>query len=300
VSALALLRALLDGAPVLPVAAAALPRLIAELEAEGWFVEASEDGTLGAYGEDVAFGPVALAWWSERCGLERPIAFVAETDSTNADLRALAEQGAPHGTALVAGVQRAGRGRLGRVWEQAPGDGVALSVVLRPQLPVARLPLLGLAAAVAVAETCGPEFRIKWPNDVLTPTGRKVAGLLAEADPAAGWVVLGVGVNANRTPADQPLAASLRDVDGDPRPRAELAARVVRGLLDQAARLAVEPEAVLDAWRARSATLGARVRVGDVEGVAVDIRTSGALVVRDSAGVEQLIYAGDVEMIGLA
>src|SRR3954464_13268160 len=54
--------------------------------------------------------------------------------------------------------------------------------------------MLPLAAAVAVAETAGPQAAIKWPNDVLVD-GRKLAGILAEARPQDGWAVLGIGLN---------------------------------------------------------------------------------------------------------
>src|SRR5690606_17536564 len=123
----------------------------------------------------------ALIEASREAGLAWPIGWVDQTDSTNADVKALAERGAPHGTALVAGAQRAGRGRLGRVWESAPGS-LALSVLLRPLLPVERAGLIALATARVVAEACGPGFGIKWPNDVLGPDGSKVAGILAELD----------------------------------------------------------------------------------------------------------------------
>lgn len=96
---------------------------------------------------------------------------------------------ARHGAVALAERQTAGRGRLGRVWEDSA---LMLSVVLRPPEPVARWPELTLVAAHAVADAIGPRATIKFPNDVLVD-GRKAAGILAEA--ASGRVVLGVGVN---------------------------------------------------------------------------------------------------------
>ena len=103
---------------------------------------------------------------------------------------------APHGAVAVAEHQTEGRGRLGRVWIDEPGAGLALSVVLRPPPPVARWPELTLVAAEAVAAAIGPGASIKHPNDVLVD-GRKVAGILAEASER---VVLGIGVNVGRAP----------------------------------------------------------------------------------------------------
>lgn len=235
---------------------------------------------------------------SEAAGLPWPIAWVAETGSTNVDLRALAARGAPHGTALVADAQTAGRGRLGRVW-QTPGGSLALSVILRPLLGVDRLGLVSLAAARVVAEACGPEYRIKWPNDVLGPEGHKVAGILAEIDTEGRrikWVVVGIGLNVTDVPPDVPNAGAVTSIDGRPRDRAALAASLVRGLLAASARLGTDPDAEVAAWRERSHTIGRRVAVGDVEGEALDVAFDGALLVRDAAGVVHRILAGDVSV----
>src|SRR6185437_12793262 len=99
-----------------------------------------------------------------------------ETAST----QKLAPDDAPHGAVAVAEHQTEGRGRLGRVWVDEPGAGLAMSVVLRPPPPVAHWPELTLVAARAVVEAIGQGATIKEPNDVLVD-GRKVAGILAEA-----------------------------------------------------------------------------------------------------------------------
>jgi BirA family transcriptional regulator, biotin operon repressor / biotin---[acetyl-CoA-carboxylase] ligase len=116
----------------------------------------------------------------------------AETSST----QRMPPDDAPHGTVALAEHQLAGRGRLGRVWVDEPGTGLAMSIVLRPPPPVARWPELTLVAAEAVAGAIGEGATIKHPNDVLLD-GRKVAGILAEA---SDRVVLGIGVNVGRAP----------------------------------------------------------------------------------------------------
>jgi len=122
----------------------------------------------------------------------RPYLHAIETPST----MAMPPPDAAHGTVALAEHQIAGRGRLGRVWIDEPGSGLALSVVLRPAQPMARWPELTLVAAEAVAGAIGPGASIKAPNDVLIE-GRKVAGILAEA---TDHVVLGIGVNVGRAP----------------------------------------------------------------------------------------------------
>jgi BirA family biotin operon repressor/biotin-[acetyl-CoA-carboxylase] ligase len=122
----------------------------------------------------------------------RPYHYAVETGST----QRLLPEDAPHGAVAVAEHQTEGRGRLGRVWVDEPGTGLALSVALRPPAPVARWPELTLVAARAVAGAIGEEATIKEPNDVLVG-GRKVAGVLAEA---SAHVVLGIGVNLGTAP----------------------------------------------------------------------------------------------------
>ncbi len=238
----------------------------------------------------------ALAAASREAGLAWPIRWVAVTTSTNADLRALAEQGAPHGTALVAGAQTAGRGRLGRVWE-TPAGSLALSVLLRPLIPVEHAGLVALATARVVAEACGPSYGIKWPNDVLGPGGEKVAGILAEMEVRerrVRWVVVGIGVNLDAPPPDVPGAGGLQAIDGVARNPASFAATLVAGLVAMSARLARSPAAELDAWRARAVTLGRRVRVGDKEGRAEDVASDGALLLREDDGTLCRVVSGDV------
>ena len=147
----------------------------------------------------------------------------------------LAPEDAPHGTVAVAEHQTQGRGRLGRVWEDEPGASLLFSVVLRPRRPVAEWPTLtpvaGEAAAAAIETVAGVRPAIKPPNDLLLG-GRKLAGILAEAE--SGRIVLGIGVNV--AAAAYPGAACLgAGVD-----RAELLVELL-----------VELERAVEAWDVR-------------------------------------------------
>ena len=162
-----------------------------------------------------------------RGGFGRPYYYAAETPTT----QKLAPDDAPHGAVAVAEHQTEGRGRLGRVWVDEPGAGLALSITLRPPPPLAHWPELTLVAARAVADAIGDGATIKDPNDVLLD-GRKVAGILAEA---GDHVVLGIGVNVgtrtvagSRRGRPRPARAARRD----PRPaRAGLRRLVAHGQL---------------------------------------------------------------------
>lgn len=228
----------------------------------------------------------------------------ASIDSTNRLLLDEARAGAPAGLVAVADHQTAGRGRLGRTWESTPGAALLVSVLLRPDLPPERLGVLTMAAGLALGDAveavADVRAGLKWPNDLVVGE-RKLAGLLAEAQVHAGRVdavVLGAGCNVGAAAVPSALAgvATSCDVEaGRPVDRDLLLERYLAGL---AARLG-DLVSVPDAYRRRSATLGrpVRVEVGTgrtVEGEAVAVSASGALVVRDAEGADVTLHAGDV------
>ncbi|WCB96991.1 Bifunctional ligase/repressor BirA [Baekduia alba] len=210
--------------------------------------------------------------------------------STNDRARELAQAGAPHGALVTAAAQTAGRGRQGRAWQTQVGAAVTMSMVLRdpPEL-------LTLVAAVAVAETCGPEASIKWPNDVLLD-GRKVAGILAEGRPHEGWAVLGIGVNVAVDVALLPDEVRARAGSlGRPPTAVEPFLSSLVLALDRW--LGAGPGAVLDAWRARDALVGREVSWAGGTGVADGVDGEGRLLVAldGDAGVVAL-NAGEVHL----
>lgn len=135
------------------------------------------------------------AWLGEK------IYFYRETDSTNTRARSLAEDGAGHGTVVVAEIQNAGRGRRGRQWTSPEGAGVWFTILLKPDIRPDDAAMLTLVAAMAVARgierTAGKRPQIKWPNDVVL-SGKKVCGILTEMSTQIDYVnhiVVGIGVN---------------------------------------------------------------------------------------------------------
>ncbi len=229
--------------------------------------------------------------------LDRRCWHYPSTGSTNDDAWRLARAGAPHGSLVLADAQTAGRGRLGRSWFSPPQHNLYFSLILRPQTTPAQTALATLAAGVAMAEVLG--LRLKWPNDVVDPDFRKVAGLLSEMDVVAGrvaFVVLGVGLNVNQPdfPADLPLAASLRMLRGHDMDRHALLAQLLPALDHRIQQIEHERPAVIRAWSSLSATTGRRVRVGELEGTALGLRDDGALMLRDDAGQLHHVVAGDV------
>jgi len=222
-----------------------------------------------------------------------------ETDSTNNVARALARQGAPHGTAVLAARQSAGRGRQGRSF-LSPAGGIYLSVVLRPRVPPELLPLVTPLAAVAVCRAVrrqtGADCRIKWVNDVLLG-GKKVCGILTEGE--GGAAVCGIGVNL--CPPEGGWPPALRDIVTALPPGADrlaLARAILRELTADAA--ALPDTAFLEEYRARSAVLGQAVTVrdpaGDYAARAVRIDGRAGLVVALPDGGERTLRAGEISI----
>ncbi len=238
------------------------------------------------------------------CRLGRPLILKALTGSTNDDARALANAGAGHGTVVLADAQTAGRGRLGRAWSSPAGDNLYLSVVWRAGLDAIEPPLLALGAGLAVSEALDgftpTPTAVKWPNDV-RHRGRKLAGLLAEAiyrgtQPSA--VILGLGVNvrgAVMPDAIAEIATSLRIVRGDDPGRAAVLSSLLEHLDATLGRLCAEGfVAIRQRLIERCENIGARVSIGEVSGVAIDIDPTGALRVRDDQGVVHAVRAGEI------
>lgn len=236
----------------------------------------------------------------------RALCYRGRVTSTQDEVRFWADaerHPAPHGAVVVAERQTEGRGRRGRAWETGHGA-LVFSLLLRgnPQaeLSLSRLPLLPLAAGVALHTACtglGVPCGLKWPNDLLTSDGRKLAGILLEADlrgEEARRAVLGIGLNVGSAPEG---AGYLQEwVPG--LTRATVLGEVLAALEHWLAQPAPD---ILAAWKAASLTLGRRVQVqtlqGPVEGLARDLDVQGNLLVDTPSG-QVTVTAGDVQLVG--
>ncbi|MDQ7041835.1 MAG: biotin--[acetyl-CoA-carboxylase] ligase [Rhodothermus sp.] len=230
----------------------------------------------------------------------RAYRYMGRTTSTQDELRAWAEAGAPEGAVVLAEQQTGGRGRRGRRWISPSGAGLYFSVLLRPRLPLTELLRLSLAAGVALAETA-EIGGLKWPNDLLAPDGRKLAGVLLEADlrgEDVRFLLLGIGLNVHAAPL--PPEATYLEAYRPGLRRVDLLATLLDRLEYWYNRLA-EADAICAAWRRHSYTLGQPVRIetasGRIEGMAEDVEPSGALRVRLPDGTTRTVSAGDVALL---
>jgi BirA family transcriptional regulator, biotin operon repressor / biotin---[acetyl-CoA-carboxylase] ligase len=234
-----------------------------------------------------------------------------ETTSTNDRALELAAGGAAEGTVVAAESQSAGRGRSKRSWLSKNAANLLFSLVLRPDWPLEQAPLITLLAAVAVARAIRAETGlpavIKWPNDVLIQ-GHKVCGILTEMRAQADlieFIICGIGVNVNAAPAGalRTPATSLAALAGRPVPRLPLLRRILSEM--ETLYLATRrqgPAGILEHWETLSCMNGAPVSVetatGEkIEGTALGVDETGALLVRLEGGVTRRFFSGEVSLI---
>ena len=185
--------------------------------------------------------------------------FTPMTGSTNTDALEATRAGAPHGSVWFTDEQTAGRGRGGHRWISTARQGLYASVLLRPDFPVERLPLLplaaGLAAAEAIRAVCGLAVDLRWPNDLLLGP-RKTGGILVESKIDSGVVafaVVGIGINVHQREFGAGLATPATSLD------MEMGRKVSRQDLLVALLKSLEHEAVWLADEATAATLRTRI-----------------------------------------
>lgn len=226
--------------------------------------------------------------------------------STNSTLRDLAEAGAPHGTAVIARMQTAGRGRLGRSFASPRDAGLYISMLLRCDIPTARLPLLtpyaAVAAAHAVESVSAVAVGIKWVND-LRIGEKKVAGILTEGgfSPEGGLSYAIVGIGINLLPSALPpelsgIATAIGEHTAPPSLAKMAAALLDRFYLELPS---FRDGTFLEEYRRRSVVIGRYVRATDGEreiiGIAEAIEDDGTLRLATDEGTV-FLHAGEVSI----
>ena len=229
-------------------------------------------------------------------------------DSTNNRAKALAAEGAPHGTAVIADSQTGGRGRRGRSFFSPEHSGIYLTVILRPSCTPEQASLLTSMAAVATAraieKTAEADVKIKWVNDLYLGD-RKICGILSEAgmnmeSGQLDHVAVGIGVNTARMafpPELEEIATSVGNETGTAPDRNRLIAEI----LNELEKLYDEQDsaAFLRESRRRSNVIGRDITV--IEGEkryparAVDIDSRGRLIIETPEGRTRLNY-GEVSL----
>ncbi|MEK6303281.1 MAG: biotin--[acetyl-CoA-carboxylase] ligase [Acidobacteriota bacterium] len=230
--------------------------------------------------------------------------------STNDLAREMAASGAEEGVAVMAREQTTGRGRMGRNWSSPAGEGLYLSLILRPQITPDTAPVITLAAAVAVAETLKLDFQIdadiKWPNDVLA-SGRKICGILVEAaieKEQLLYAVMGIGINLAQRDFPEEFRESATSVlieSGRPVEAEDVLAPLLSRLEHWYRQALEQPDRVIAQWSALSTyahdcAVSVETAEGVVEGMTRGLAAGGALIIETGAGQLREITSGEVKL----
>lgn len=274
-------------------------------------------GSMKTQQESDAIDAGAVERAVELLAIGGPVTWLPVTGSTNQLAIEAAQAGAKRGIWL-ADEQTAGRGRGGHSWHSTRGDGLYISVLVTPELPLDRALWLslatGLAAQRAILATTGIRIDLRWPNDLLCGS-RKLGGILVESSvanaPASApsvlrYAVLGVGINVHHRsfpPEIASLATSLQ-LEGAYVSRQTLLIEFLRALdreLDELDRehagLRNGPSLLTRFAEASSWVRGKRVQVpedGGYTGLTAGLDARGFLLVDDDDGVRRTVLSGGV------
>jgi BirA family biotin operon repressor/biotin-[acetyl-CoA-carboxylase] ligase len=233
----------------------------------------------------------------------------ATVTSTNELAKRAGEAGRAEGLVIIAEEQTAGKGRLDRRFYSPAGNGIYLSILLRPRIPATEALMITTAAAVAGAEAIeeitGCETKIKWVNDLYCHGG-KAAGILTEAsfsqDGKLEYAVMGIGLNVHEPQTGFPpeirniASAILLSGQQIPEVRNRLAAAFLTRFWNIYRSLPEKNH--LDAYRKRSMLIGQQVIVSDTDQIAtvLGIDDDCGLIVRWDNGKESTLSSGEVSV----
>ena len=243
-------------------------------------------------------------------------------ESTNTLLLEAAANGAPEGTVYLADAQTQGRGRGGHTWHSSPGDGLYLSALAKPRLPLREALWISLATGLAVQSAIktvtGLDIDIRWPNDLILPQpsgpGKKLGGILVETavdpgeDALLRYAIIGIGVNINHEsfpPELAPIATSLRIATGEPQSRNALMIAILRALDLELTQLeahqpslpAQQPDLLTRFTAASTWVRGKRVQVpeqGGYTGTTAGLDHNGYLLVDADDHTQRTVLSGGV------
>ena len=304
----------------LGVSRTAVWKVINQLKEEGYRIESVPsrgyrlvESPADMYSESEIVSRLHTKWAGKR------LVFFESTGSTNPAAKRLAEEGAPHGTTVVADRQTAGKGRRGRSWESPAGRAIYFTIVVRPAFIPDKASMVTLVMALSVAEAIqkvtGLSTGIKWPNDIVV-NGKKVVGILTEMSMTPEmneiqFLVAGVGVNVNQESGEEfpeelrKTATSLKIESGRQLDRAELLAEILAQFEENYGTFErmVNLSGLRERYESRLAGRNAVVRVldpaGEYTGISRGITETGELIVEKETGETVLVYAGEVSVRGL-
>lgn len=296
------------------VSRTAVWKVINQLKKEGYRIEAVQNKGYHMVSSPDLLSKYELESRLNTQWLGKQIVYKENTDSTNADVRRMAENHAENGLLVVSDGQTDGKGRRGRVWESQKGTNLYFSMLLRPDFTPDKAPMITLVAALStakiIAAQTGLDAKIKWPNDIVV-NGKKVCGILTEMSIERDYIhhiVVGIGINVNEEIFPEEIAqmaTSLKNESGRIISRANLLSDILAQFeKDYETFLAADNlQPFVDEYNKMLVNKGALVKVldpkGEFSGIAGGINKEGMLIVFKEDGQIVNVYAGEVSVRGM-
>lgn len=296
------------------VSRTAVWKVINQLKKEGYCIEAIQNkGYRMVYTPDILSqneleSRIHTKW------LGKQLVYKEKTDSTNLDVKKMAEEGGKNGLVVLADGQSAGKGRRGRCWESKQGQNLYFSLLLKPEFSPDKASMITLVAAYSVAKVLskhlGLDAKIKWPNDIVLHK-KKVCGILTEMSMESGYIhylVVGIGINVNQEEFPEELCQMASSIKKEGRKEVNRAALLTEILsefeMDYEAFLQAENlDFLLEDYNKMLVNKGALVKVldpkGEFTGIAGGINEEGMLLVFRENGELEKVYAGEVSVRGM-
>ena len=216
------------------------------------------------------------------------------------------------GTLIISEEQTKGRGRVGKQWHSKSGEGVWMSIILKPSIIPQKAPFITLIAGASIIKALnklGVETTIKWPNDIII-NNKKVAGILTELSTEVdkiNYIVLGIGINTKTMKFSQEISeiATSLHKEGYEISRVD----IVKAILEEFEKLYLQyvnenvRKETLSICRKYSAIIGKDIyliKEDEKELVrCLDINDDGNLIVRNENNIIQEIISGELSIRGV-
>lgn len=240
----------------------------------------------------------------------RNIAYFDKITSTNDIAKKLGDEGEKEGLIVISEEQTKGRGRMGRKWSTHKGDAIAMTLLLRPNIPPkdapSITPLLALSIVEGIKDLTGIECGIKWPNDVVLD-GKKLSGILTEmklSGAKINYIAAGIGININQSAFEDEIAdiaTSLKRFSGLDFNRARILGEILNSLEKNYEEFKANGISVfIEKLKKYSVLIGQRVRIEltneKIEGKVVDMGEDGSLIISNDNGELKRVISGEVSL----
>jgi birA, biotin-[acetyl-CoA-carboxylase] ligase region len=216
------------------------------------------------------------------------------------------------GTVVISEEQTNGKGRWGRTWSSKAGEGIWMSIILKPEIEPNKAPFITLIAGAAIVKALNNlqvSAKIKWPNDVII-NNKKISGILTELSAEierVNYVIVGIGINVKQMDFDGELkdkATSLYKENYN-LSRVDIVIEIIQEFekLYKSYILNNNGKETIDICKEYSAVIGKEIYVikGDEKELAecIDINSEGNLVIKDSENNIREIMSGEVSIRGI-